>query len=274
MRFKTFLEAQVKPHGYKESDDDELISIIRENCMGAIQSARAGVFIYRGTRSSYAGGVFDPSQGERKSQNTSNYYTMLLDTNPANAAFPKRSNSFIASNRKSKADGYAYTSTKAGTLLWLLPFDDTKIGLINEDDMWDLRADFGLKLAGEYGSHNIVDLNDFWADLIGEMMLRPKDITSMADLVKAIRQESPATIATCLRKEGFLHNADKAKMTDAQIADAFADAIPKAFSYDQLGCTLTDSGDLPSETCEMWFSGKCVGVNTKSWETIRKEFDL
>ena len=274
MRFKQFLEAQVKPHSYKESDADELIEIIRENCMGAIQSARAGVFIYRGTRSSYMGGVFDPSQGERKSQNTSNYYTLLLDTNPANRGWPKRSQSFIASNRKSKAEGYAYSSKGDGTLLWLLPFDDTKIGLVNEDDLWDLRVDFGIKLAGQFGSHNIVDLNEFWEDLLGIGYAGVDEIKSMADMQALIRTIPPKNVVALLRKEGFLHNADKVSMTDAEIVDLFVDAIPKAFSYDNLGCSLTDSGDLPSESCEMWFSGKCVGINMKHWDPIRKEFDL
>lgn len=274
MRFKQFLEAQLSPYDHTPLEGEELVKAMRENCSRALESARAGDFIYRGSRADRVAGVYDPGSGSRKSQNTSNYYTMLLDTNPANDAFPKRGASFIASTRRAKAHGYANSTGKLGTLLYCFPFDETPIALVNEDDMWDLRVDFGLDLAGRYGSHDIADLNDLWEGLVGDMMLNAKDVASMADMISAIRNEHPSTIVACLRREGFLHNADKAKMTEAEIVDKFADAIPKAFSYKNLGCTLTRADELPTGSCEVWFSGKCVMVPSDVLDDLREEFGL
>jgi hypothetical protein len=93
--------------------------------------------LYKGWRTSKKPGIYDSTNAERKSQNTSNYYTRFFDTNPANAAWPKRSKSFICSTNFDRAFSYGGDSYDKFTLL--LPFDGVKIASVGLPDMWDVR---------------------------------------------------------------------------------------------------------------------------------------
>lgn len=69
--------------------------------------------------------------GIRKSQNTSDIYRMVIDTNPAFSEYPKRNASMIATTDENYADSF-------GTVIYIVfPFDNTPIAFANSFDMFD-----------------------------------------------------------------------------------------------------------------------------------------
>lgn len=269
MRFKQFLEAQVKPYDVTHHDIDGLVKVLQTHCKGALMSAHNGEFIYRGTRSDLKSGVYHPGSGERKSQNTENFYTVFLDTNPANKDFPKRSKSFIASTNVSKADNYKYSWDVEGTLLFCFPFDETEIGVVGEDDMWDLSLDLGAPLAN---GNSIAALNSFWADVLSSSDAG-HDVDSLADMQRILRKMPADIVVKRMKSNDILGKVNRDKMSDEEIVELLIDALPKAYSYKWLGCTVTDSKNLPKLN-EVWFSGKCVMVTEEDMHQIAEEFGL
>lgn len=68
--------------------------------------------------------------GQRRSKNTDNYYTLIIDHDHTWATFPPRSSSVIASTDPSTASGY-------GTTYVLLPEGDPTIGVCSGSDFWN-----------------------------------------------------------------------------------------------------------------------------------------
>lgn len=65
----------------------------------------------------------------RTSQNTSNIYTLLIDSNPYWVDYPKRDNSFICTNGKNYAQAH-------GNVYQLYPEGDPLIAICPEYDIW------------------------------------------------------------------------------------------------------------------------------------------
>jgi hypothetical protein len=68
--------------------------------------------------------------GQRRSKNTDNYYTLIIDHDHGWATFPPRSSSVIASTEIATAGGY-------GTTYVLLPEGDPTIGVCSDNDLWN-----------------------------------------------------------------------------------------------------------------------------------------
>lgn len=269
MRFKQFLEAKIKQYDVQHHDIAGLVEVLRTKCKGALKSAHNDMFIYRGTRSELKSGVYNPGSGERKSQNTTNFYTVFLDTNPANKDFPKRSKSFIASTNVSKADNYKYSWEVEGTLLFCFPFDETEIGVVGEDDMWDLSIDLGAPLAN---GNSIAAMNSFWEDVMQDAEAG-EDIDSLADMQQLLRGADASKVVRRMKNDGLLGRVNRDETTDEEIVALLIDALPKAYSYKWLGCTVTNAENLPKLN-EVWFSGKCVMVTEEDMHQIAEEFGL
>jgi len=87
--------------------------------------------IYRGVHESIVFGYIDTNKGrERVSANTLNYTTLLMDNLPSWNGWPKRSRSVICSTSWSNSDSY-------GNLYHVIPYDNSKIGICSEYDVWD-----------------------------------------------------------------------------------------------------------------------------------------
>ena len=72
----------------------------------------------------------DPKSSTRVSQNTVNYYTLILDSHPKWTKYPKRSKSLICTNVKRKALNY-------GTVYRVFPYDNSNMGMASMPDIWD-----------------------------------------------------------------------------------------------------------------------------------------
>jgi len=128
MRYKQFLNEGRS----KAITQDVAFETIKDKCKNAYKAYTNNQIIYRGY-SNYMGqyAIIDPKSGKpRKSANTSNHYTILIDNSPNWKGYPKRSQSLICSNSYGYSKGY-------GKVYEVFPYDQgTKIGICPERDFW------------------------------------------------------------------------------------------------------------------------------------------
>lgn len=107
---------------------EEAVETIKNKCTDFIKN---GSIVYRGVDDARnAALIVSPANFERKSRNTSNYYTLLMDNLPAWKSYPKRSKSIICATDIEYASnmGYAYR---------VYMFDGSKIGVCPTNDLWE-----------------------------------------------------------------------------------------------------------------------------------------
>ena len=260
MRFKTFLEATITGYEKEDHSIDSLIKLLKEHCKDSLHAGAESEQsqIWRGSKSVHKSGIFRPGSGERKSQNTANYYTVLLDTNPLNKGWPLRSKSFICSTLRRRAAAYGgeRKSETSGTVLALFPFDDVDIGLANSSDIWNLKVKFK-----KYGlDETLVSLNNYWERFMATVGENNK-VPTMPELLKLLRDNEDVI--------DDIFSDDTSSLPSYFIAE-----MEKAYSYKALGCELTNPGEVNHENSEVWFSGPCVGVTQHDWRAIAEEFKL
>lgn len=131
MRFDAYIiqEGRTKP-----IDADTAIPWMKKKCGKYIKGLVSGKIptIYRGIRN-FTGeyGIVDPkSASERRSANTMNHTTLLVDNLPSWKRFPKRSQSIICSTNFANAQSY-------GPIHLVYPTDQCDIGVVPSMDMWD-----------------------------------------------------------------------------------------------------------------------------------------
>jgi hypothetical protein len=258
MKFKLFLEAANVPYKREYLKYDALVEALTKNCSQALAQAAKDKDsrIWRGTTNLTGSGVFYPDTGTRQSANTSNFYTELLDSNIYNAHYPKRSKSFICSTSQDVAEGFGYGDNFA-----VFPFDNAKIGVVNESDLWLLELDFKIFKEG------IETMNYTWKSLIGY----DQSIT-MKDLVDNVKKMSTDELINGLLHR---HKKDWDESEYPELAHTFKENIQSAYSYDNLGCDVVPIGRLKQHDSEVWFSDPCVMVRYgEDLDKINKEFGL
>jgi len=127
-----------------------------------------GTIIYRGIPKKDEDFLsINPKQGNpRRSANTSNYYTLIIDNDPAWKEYPKRSQSIICSTGNDSATSY-------GTVYMVFPYDGAKIGVTPADDFWSgfanskiyLMSNFNRSLQKLFKYLNISFDDDSWQDI-------------------------------------------------------------------------------------------------------------
>lgn len=111
-------------------NEKEAIKFIKEHCSEIVKRYKTSdVRLYRGFE--YAGDyVFGDSISQtRKSKNTLNYYTLMMDNSELWKNFPKRSQSFICTTALGTASLY-------GSPYLVFPVDGTEIGVCPVPDIW------------------------------------------------------------------------------------------------------------------------------------------
>ena len=107
---------------------DETIKLL-ENCTNSFSMSQKYP-IYRGFNNGVTESYFiDPSKFTRRSMNTDNYYTLLMDGLPDWKNYPKRSKSIICTTDIVYAGDY-------GEAYNVFPFDGANIAVCNAADIW------------------------------------------------------------------------------------------------------------------------------------------
>ena len=163
MRASEFIrEAEVKPYSVEFPDTDAAMAVLNSHCKEALQMITCP--LWRGMRNhSEPWLIIDSSTGERKSQNTSNHYTIAIDTSPYFAGWPKRSKSLVCTTNEIRAGRYSERGREgvAGALYAVFPTDGLKIAICYDQDIWDTPVcvpEFGID------SDCIEDLNEYFND--------------------------------------------------------------------------------------------------------------
>lgn len=244
MRFSTFLNES--PH--KQSIDLETaIDIVKKNCMKSID-----VNLWRGGGYSDKLYLLDSSKTVRRSANTGNHYTLIMDHFNAKNNLPLRSRAFICSGSKDIAEQF-------GSLMRLIPFDNAQIGNTGEDDLFYVPIH-----------------NKHLKSLDFEMFA---SIFSIADIPAT---SFDAIVDGVIAKLNKLKELDKIDDNDQELFILFKDVeytkegitnkLKALFDPDNLGFKFytgaTATGKLGRYEC--WVSGKCLVVTPDMYDEIKK----
>jgi hypothetical protein len=263
LSFSDFLALQEAAVGYEPSykpvEVERAIAALNKHAKNALWMLHEDTPLYRGDRSSVVTKAMektgflmvDTSATERKSENTSNYYTVLLDNHPDRGDFPKRSRSFIGSTNFQRSKGYHGWGSDNGPMV-MIPYDDTKIVLVNHEDMWDTDITlFGRKENIE-GANNHFDYMDLKADI--------QDFERFAARLKQGDSDAIERFRKCFGTQ----KAEK-------YAKTFMEELWKAYSAASTGHTAHTTKTLPRplKKTEVWVGGKVILIDHNMWKKMR-----
>jgi hypothetical protein len=204
--------------------------------------------------------IYDSSTGERSSQSAFTSYNMLFDTHPANAAWPKRSKSFICANEFDLASEF---SSSKGSITPLLPFDGVKIGVLGHADIWDLDMYV-------YGLHfDVFSLDSMVWDLLPSKTHNKPFPIRISYLQKLRRKDYISYLEGLIYNSAYSISDVKAMATflkglsETEFGN-FVQRVGDFYSYKTHGGFLANSIDEVFSfegKSECWFSGKCIIIN-------------
>ncbi len=261
-KFEFFLEGMnhyTTPSRSKQISLEEAVSIFEENCFDF--DFENSVPIFRGITDLEKGYYLsNPKAFKRVSKNTSNTYTHLMDKLPKWSSYPKRSESLICSLSYRTAQNFSDN----GTASLVIPFDNSKIGVCPESDLWDsfgktLPRDWDLSSfnssLGEFLAEQNKKSIDLTADEMWEFFQLPEIESQFEDWKKDfLHHPFNRPPVEALKKNDFLSIFEF--ILDPEIND-FRVFTTKNFDYD-----LADS-DL-----EVWTDGPCLVINPLLGETM------
>lgn len=219
---------------YKRIDFDEMVSLYKKHC------TNNHIEIYRGTKSDHGKyNIIEGQKGGRKSENTSNHYTVFLDELIAeeNKSYPLRSKSIIATTQISYAKKY-------GAVYNVIPFDDTWIGIVPSQDIWDIEVKLN---NGKY--LGIQQLNEVF-------MKAGVDDTDIYDVANQIENEIDDETYDKHLSKVFGERKDIEKK------------IREIYSLSKLGLKFVQAKDYKGSNGELWIGGKCLIIESETYDNI------
>lgn len=124
-------EAEVKPYSVEDLEVARAVKLLNEHCSESLSLIHKP--IWRGIRHDFGDIMkIDPSTGIRKSNNTMNYYTELMDHSPYFAGWPPRSKSLVCTTDTFKAQNY-------GMKYAIFPFNGVKIAVCPGADIFNTK---------------------------------------------------------------------------------------------------------------------------------------
>jgi hypothetical protein len=263
LSFKDFLslnEASVgKKPQYQSLEVERAIEELNRHAKDALWMLYENRPLYRGDRSNNIEDIMktgfatvDPSATRRKSENTSNYYTVILDNHPDYKDFPKRSRSFIGTTNLVIAQHYSGLNKP----LIMIPYDDVKIGMVNERDIWGVRiSPFNHTMSMDFERANRP---------FKRMGINP-NIKSFEDFDKLLKSGDRFAIEN-LKKAYDLTNKEALKYSKR-----FMEEIWRAYSPKETGFRVYTTKTLPRKyvDTEVWVGGKVMLIDVDMWDDMR-----
>lgn len=239
MKFKDYKfminEASATDSAYYERIDfDEMVSLYKKHC------TNDNIELYRGTKSDHGTyNIIEGQKGGRRSENTSNHYTVFLDELIAeeNKSYPLRSKSIIATTQKSYAK-------KFGNLYNVIPFDDTWIGIVPSQDIWDIEVELN---NGKY--LGIQQLNEVF-------MKAGVDAIDISDAAYQIENE--------IDDEDYDKHLSKVFGERKDIEKK----IREIYSLSKLGLKFVQAKDYKGSEGEVWIGGKCLIIEYEQYDKL------
>lgn len=261
MRFKEFLAESGRK---REIDHSEAEAMLEEHCKDAMKLFHRP--LWRGMTSGEDCYVLHGGAGTpRKSKNTRNYYTVIMDEFLPRLGYPKRSQSIICANEENR-----HYAASFGTLYAIFPYDGVPIGVCSNFDIWETR--FGI------GRHPAKRTPEAWNNLFQQYGLESE---SWEDFEDSLVYEMTETWA-----EGDDTGSENLKALRREKGrkllewfgppEKIRGVFEKAYSPENMGLTLTtsDGVDKPRGPREVWISGPCVAIERDAYMHMLKEKGL
>ena len=243
-------EAEVKPYEKEVINTDKVETLLRQFCPVVDELIREP--IWRGFKNHNEAVLkINPATGIRQSQNTSNYYTELMDNSPYFSGWPKRSRSIICSTEFGRASNYAYGAPYSAATYAVFPARGVKVAVCPDRDIWKTRID----LPFVYSGLDFPELNEFLEDLG-----LSQDYNSM---VKEVQSDFFA------RELNYLIKDNKIKPIEPK---DFLPEIEEAMAPQNTGFQLYDLEEFAGggmRDKELWIGGPCIIVRSDLLETLR-----
>jgi hypothetical protein len=234
---EVIFESEIKPYQSESLSISRAVELLNQHCRESLVLIKNP--IWRGMKNhSEEILTIDPSTGIRRSQNTDNYYTEIMDHSPYMKGWPKRSASLICSSEHRYASSYTFGGQNTFALF---PYDGVKIAVCPERDIWETNVvipEFRKKFVGE--NYNLDDFNCWLSVYV------PTD--SWAALARA--HTRPKVIKLC-RENGV----------DPK---QFLPILMKAFAPEKTGFKLLTPAQFVAEAPknrECWIGGPMVAIN-------------
>ena len=260
--FKEFLAEKAVGDDQRVADAqsvEDAIAMLNAHCKDALWMLDENRPIYRGETGDVVMGkvkktgfaTVDTASTERVSNNTSNYYTLILDNHPDRKQFPKRSRCYIATTNQSRASGYSGWGSKGGTMI-IIPFDGTKIGMVNKEDMWDTPVNL---------FHGHEDIES-WNSAFKDMGLSDKVWQTFLNMDTRLKRGDADALK--LFKKAFGSDGEG-------FEKKFIEGIYDAYSAKKTKHTVVTTATMPHKSSsEVWVGGKAMLISIGMWEKLRK----
>jgi len=210
--------------------------------------------IYRGLEFDENYLYVEPSQYERVSANTNNYYTLLMDNLPSWQKYPKRSKSIICTTSPLYAGSF-------GKLFQVYFEDNAKIGVCSAEDIWGSFFLF----------ENLTDLNATLSRIFNHMaelmFTNPQTFKQLSENLKNIdifKRKNKDKTEIQIRK--FYENKWR-YLHDNFIQDyvksplSFMDYLNEKLSPSKNGFKLLKTGSEIQRKKEVWSDGNAIMID-------------
>lgn len=263
--FKMFFEeATAQEPKYEKLSIENAIALLNKHCKDSLWMLELNSPIWRGDmkvkfpKSGFL--TVNTARTERRSQNTSNYYTVIFDNHPEMKDFPKRSRSFIANTSKDRALDY----TVLDNPFVIIPFDGAKVGFTHRYDIWDIHITaFGINR----------DL-EAWNSLFDILNIRD-DIESFIKFDNALKRDDPKALEE-LRMIIEAYGSDIDGTDIKKYSKGFLKEIFRAYSPKETGFEWKHPADMKQtflkRDVEVWVEGNVVLISEPMWKKLLMAF--
>lgn len=211
--------------------------------------------IWRGSKSGEAESyILEGQKGSRRSANTSNHYTLILDEQLKKYKnYPLRSKSIIMASHDNK--DYAQ---EFGGLYAVFPYNDTIIGVCPRDDIWYTDVNhLGETFEIMNGVFNELEIPDGSFDGIVEYLSNNK--------------ESVIKLARSSDEKKFVEYIYDGK-------SSIKDKVIDLYDLDKCGFSFITTDKISSiynKKLELWIGGPCVAISYNTWnELVHDKFKI
>jgi hypothetical protein len=238
-----------KKYKHKQVTIDKIIDFLKKNCSEFLYNNLMDP-LFRGVNTNYDTGVviIDPTTGIRRSANTYNHYTLIMDNSPYYEGWPKRSKSLICTTNSDVAKNY-------GNVMAVIPVNGSKIGIVPSTDIWDIKVKF--YRMPKYSNMNLGDVPELLYDLgfpdtSFEQMMKYSTTNKFKKFIKFYISSIPP--------EDFMPYLLK-KMSPRELGLEFKTTLN------------FKTNNYPDNEC--WVEGKCVLIRKDLYfEKIANMFDI
>lgn len=240
MRFKDFLR-----EGRKTSLGlEQAVEVMHEHCK--IAMAHGDAPLYRGSSKPITAAVIHGEMGSRESAHTSNHYTVIFDTILPKLGYPKRTASTIFANHAN-----AQAARSFGTVHVVMPYDDVKIGVCDDYDIWYLRTEFAK------GPMKSLEKWNIWFEEHGVPDYTFEDMVTYIEEVLADYEDDNNDAFSLVFIKGEVE-----------------DDLRLAYRPDRVGLHLASVDEIYSKfnsgkARELWVGGKCLMIDADAYATIK-----